>query len=403
MRVPRTSRGSSPKSTLDAPVKTVDRARNARRWLLVLGGISLLSGLNAGLVRLGVWAPVASDRMGDLHGPVMVMGFLGTVISLERAQALRHPLALLAPGLLGGGAIVLMAGGPVVLGKLFLVEGALVFVLVMLALWRRTRADLVAAQTLGALLLAVGAATWMITDVASLIPLLAAFLIVTIAGERAELAQLSMGPRAITVLPWLTVVLGLSAVASLLWPDPGHRLLGAACIVTAVWLFRDDVGRRLIRTTGFRRFNAAALLGGNLWLAVAGATWLVAGTPQRTGTYDIAVHGVFLGFAFSMIMAHAPTIFPAVLGRPLPYRPVMWVPLVLLHLGMIYRASGDLLAVDQLRVVGAVVTVVAVLAFLATGASSTLRSAPAEPLQPQQPSRPTPTVEAERMTTLEQP
>ena len=31
-----------------------------------------------------------------------------------------------------------------------------------------------------------------------------------------------------------------------------------------------------------------------------------------------------------MIMAHAPIIFPTVIGRPLPYRPVLWGPVVLL-------------------------------------------------------------------------
>ena len=37
--------------------------------------------------------------------------------------------------------------------------------------------------------------------------------------------------------------------------------------------------------------------------------------------YDAVVHAVFLGFTLSMIMAHAPVILPAVLRRPLPYRP----------------------------------------------------------------------------------
>lgn len=62
--------------------------RGVRTLLVVLGGMSLLSGLNAALVRLDVLSPVASQRIGDLHGPVMVLGFMGTLISLERAQAL---------------------------------------------------------------------------------------------------------------------------------------------------------------------------------------------------------------------------------------------------------------------------------------------------------------------------
>nr|WP_245193133.1 hypothetical protein [Kocuria sp. JC486] len=341
---------------------------------MVLGGLSLLAGSNAGLVRLGLWAPVDSDRIGDLHGPVMVLGFLGTVISLERAQAMRHPLALLAPALLGLGSVLLILGAPVLLGKLLVVEGAVAFLTVMIALWRRTRADLVATQVTGALLLALGAGLGFTTAVPNLLPVLVAFLVVTIASERAELAQLSIGPRAIPTLLLITSALSLAATSAVLWPDLGARLLGAVCLLTAVWLTRNDVGRRMIRTSGFRRFNAAALLAGNLWLAVAGLTWMIAGRPETTGTYDLVIHGVFLGFAFSMIMAHAPTIFPAVLGRPLPYRSVMWGPLVILHLGMLYRAMGDVVGVDELWQTGGVIAVVGILLFAVTAVLSVARS-----------------------------
>jgi hypothetical protein len=34
---------------------------------------------------------------------------------------------------------------------------------------------------------------------------------------------------------------------------------------------------------------------------------------------DAVIHAAFLGFAMSMVMAHAPVIPPAVLRRPLPY------------------------------------------------------------------------------------
>ena len=116
---------------------TGERTRPLRVALIALAGVSLLTGLNAGLLRLGVWAPVASDRVADLHGPVMVLGFMGTLISLERAQAMRNPLAYLVPALLGGGSLALLAGAPTALGKLILLDGALGFVVLALALWRR--------------------------------------------------------------------------------------------------------------------------------------------------------------------------------------------------------------------------------------------------------------------------
>lgn len=54
--------------------------------LLVPGGLALLAGLDAALLRLGLGAPVVSDRWADVHGPLMVLGFVGTLVALERDQ-----------------------------------------------------------------------------------------------------------------------------------------------------------------------------------------------------------------------------------------------------------------------------------------------------------------------------
>lgn len=346
----------------------------SRRVLLVmLAGISLLTGLNAGLVRLGVWAPVASGRLADLHGPLMVLGFMGSLISLERAQALRNRLAYAAPALLGAGALVMISGAFPVLGKLLLFDGALAFVAVMAALYRRAPLPLVAAQVVGAVLACLAAALLVSVEVPALLPLLAGFIVVTIAAERAELAQLTMGHRAVPTLVAASAWLSLSAVSALLWPGSGDRIFGAGVLAVALWLIRDDVGRRLIRSEGLRRYNAAALLLGNFWLAVAGLTWVIVGRPEATGTYDVVVHGTFLGFAMSMIMAHAPIIFPTVLSRPLPYRPAMWVPLAVLHLGMVVRVLGALTGTFLYQIGGAM-TVVSILLFAATAIHSAVRA-----------------------------
>ncbi len=340
---------------------------------MALGGLSLLAGLDAGLVRLGVWAPVASERVGDLHGPVMVLGFLGTLISLERAQALRNPLAYLAPALLGTGALTLMVGAPMLLGQLLLFDGAVAFTAVLAALWVRAPFPLVAAQALGAFFAALAAGLWVRLDVATILPLLAVFLIITIAAERAELAQLAMGARAVPTLLALACLLATGGVIGIFAPAIGLRVLGLAALLVALWLIRDDVGRRMIGTTGLRRFNAAALLAGNVWLAVAGLVWLVVGQPVERGAYDIAIHGTFLGFGISMVMAHAPIIFPAVLGRPLPYTRALWVPLVALHAGLVLRVLGDLAGLDLLWRTGGIVNVASILLFVVTAAYAVMR------------------------------
>lgn len=341
-------------------------AARGRSLLLALGGVALLSGLDAGLVRLDVWAPVASTRLGDNHGQIMVLGFLATLISLERAQSLGRPWAYLAPGLYGAGAIALLSPLPTAVGQLLHVEAGAVFLAVYVALWRRAPRPLVAVQVLSAVLALGGSVVAAIVDVPRALPWLAAFVVVIIAAERAELAALSMGPKADRQLLALSSVLTLTVLAALVLPTVGDRLLGLSLVGVAAWLTVNDVVRRQLRLTGQRRYLAVALLAGYVNLAVAGVVLALYGLVGGTGSYDVVVHGVFLGFGVSMVMAHAPVILPAVLGRPLPYRPILWLPLVLLHGGLLLRFVGDLAGLATLWRTGGVVTVVAMLAFLAT-------------------------------------
>lgn len=342
------------------------RAAKGRTLLVALGGVALLAGLDAGLVRLEVWAPVASQRLGDLHGQIMVLGFLATLISLERAQSLGRSWAYLAPGLYGAGALALISPAPRVLGQLLDVEAGLLFVVVYVALWRRAPRPLVAVQVLSAVLALGGAIVAAVVDVPHALPWLVGFVVVIIAAERAELAALTMGPKADRRLLALASILTMSVLAALVLPSIGERLVGLSLLATAVWLAVHDVVRRQLRLSGQRRYVAVALLAGYANLAMAGGVLAVAGLLASPWTYDVAVHGVFLGFGVSMVMAHAPVILPAVLGRPLPYRPALWVPLVLLHAGLVVRFTGALSGVAPLWRVGGVVTVLAMLAFLGT-------------------------------------
>lgn len=304
--------------------------------LLVPGGLALVAGLDAGLTLAGVPAPVGSTRLAALHGPLMVLGFLGTVIALERAVALRRSWAMLAPGLLGAGGLALVLLPSPLLGRLLLVQGLLTLVLVYAALRRRNRDPLVGVQALGAVLAAGAAILLTRVDVAVTIPLLVGFVVLTIGAERVELARLAMPSDAPARLTALTMTLCAAAVAAVLWSGPGWPLLGAALVVLTAWLARHDVARRLVRSTGLPRFAATALLLGYGWLALAGLVLLLGGAPTGAA-YDVVVHATFLGFAMSMVLAHAPVILPAVLRVRLPYSAVMWLPLVVLHVSLLAR------------------------------------------------------------------
>jgi hypothetical protein len=333
----------------------------------------LLAGLDAGLVRIGLPAPMPSVRLADLHGMLMVVGFLGTLIAVERAVALRAIWGYAAPLLLGAGAVVLVAGLAPGVGRVLFVEGSVALVAVYAALWGRNRDDTVLIELLGAVLLGIGCLLWLVLDVPYVVPWLVGFITLTIAAERVELARLTLPASAGRTLVVLACLVAVGLVGTLLWPVAGTRATATfvACLVG--WLVRHDVARRTIRATGLPRFSAAALLAGYGWMLVAALAWTVAGPVASGPRYDLVVHSVFVGFAMSMVLAHAPVILPAVLRRPLPYRAVLWLPLALLHAGLLLRVGGDLaldlgggaVAYASLRL-GAVTTGAAILGFVAS-------------------------------------
>jgi hypothetical protein len=352
------------------------RRQGAGRLVLALpAGVCLLAGLDAALMLLGVPAPVTAARLPDVHGMLLVFGFVGTLVSLERAVALRRRAGFLAPALLGAGGLLLVSPAPLAAGQWALLAGAAALVGVYVPLWARQQDDAVLVQALGAVL-GVGALVLWLGDVpvSHLLPWLAGFVVLTIAGERLELARLAMGPGAGTRLLLLSSALVAGVVASLLWPTVGHPLLGLAVLVLVGWLAAHDVARNTVRAAGLTRFMAASMLAGYAWLAVAGATWALGGPAYDGARYDVVIHAVFLGFTISMIMAHAPVILPAVLRRPLPYHPALLVPAGLLQLSLALRLwCGDGYGLDPALRVGGVLNVVALLGFAATAAWSAAR------------------------------
>lgn len=354
------------------------RRPTARLGWLIPAGIALLAGLDAGLLLIGVPAPVTAARLPEVHGALLVWGLFGTLISLERATALARWYGYSAPLLLGAGTIALVADPvPLVVAKAVVAAGALAFMLVYLPLWRRQHDAALLTQLLAAGLGAAGAIVWIGTDAFDrIVPWLIAFLVLTIAAERVELARITMGPRAAGRLLLAAWAVTAALVIGLVHPDAGAVLLGLTLLGLTGWLLRHDVARRTIRSTGATRYMAAGILAGYLWLGVAGAV-LLFGAPEQRPPYDAVVHAVFLGYGFSMIMAHATTILPAVLRIALPYRAAFWIPAVLLQISLVVRLwAGDALGSDDAWRVGGVLAVAALLLFAATAVTSAVLGPP---------------------------
>jgi hypothetical protein len=294
----------------------------APRWrlpLLVLGFISLAFGVAGGLARVTP-LPVSITALA-LHGPLMVSAFFGTVISLERAAALDRPWAYAAPLCAGLAGLLLLGGFPW--------EGFVSMVLASAALLGASVAVLTRQRSLEMATLLAGAAAWLMGNLGLLlgypaVPWWIAFFALTIGGERLELSRyLKRGPAVRSTFMVLA--------AALLFAPLEPRLLGVALVLLALWLFAFDLARVTVRQSRLPRFVAVCLLAGYVWLAVGGA--LIA----LETAYDAALHAIFVGFVFSMVFGHAPVILPAVLRAALPYHPVLYLPLALLHASLAVR------------------------------------------------------------------
>src|SRR5450755_2135109 len=87
--------------------------------LLVLGFIALFVGAGAGLARLGWPMPALAAGAAASHGPLMICGFFGVVISLERAVAIGRYWAYLGPLFGGVGCVAAIAGASAIAAWVF--------------------------------------------------------------------------------------------------------------------------------------------------------------------------------------------------------------------------------------------------------------------------------------------
>ena len=325
------------------------------RWrlpLLVLGFAALAFGVAGGLVRLGAAIPAPAGAIG-LHGALMVSGFLGTVIGLERAVALGQRWAYGAPLASGIGGVCLVAG-LFDSGFALLTFASVLLVAASVAVFARQRSLEMATLLGGAMAWLAGNALLFLGEPA--VPWWIAFFALTIGGERLELSRyLKRGAFARGAFMVLA--------AALLVAPLSPRLLGVLLVLLAAWLLAFDLARVTVRQTGLPRYIAVCLLSGYAWLALGGALLAAA------FAYDAALHAIFVGFVFSMVFGHAPVILPAVLRVPLPYRSVLYLPLVLLHASLAARVLGGVLENAALVRPGAWGNAAAIALFIATAAA----------------------------------
>ena len=340
--------------------------------LLIMSLLFLLLALWTGLVRLGWNATWLQSGLALDHGPFMVCGFLGTLISLERCVALGRWWGYVAPFMAGIGSLELTVGLPAGPGVFLITLGGLGLVSIFVFI-------IVKQPTLFTWTMGLGAGAWLVGNafwlagraIPQVVHWWIGFLVLTIVGERLELNRL-LAPSKYTKSTFciglglfLTGLIGTSVV-----PAQGNWISGIGMVALALWLARYDVARFTVRRKGLPRFMALCFFGGYAWLGIGGLIRLfavpleIAGSPVYL-VYDAALHSIFLGFVFSMIFAHAPIVFPAVAGRPMAFRRVFYYHVVLLHFSLILRVAGDLTGSFSAYRCGGLLSVIALLMFLA--------------------------------------
>jgi hypothetical protein len=345
----------------------------ARLPLLALGFAALVLGAGAGLARLGWPVPALAASSAGLHGPLMVCGFFGVVIALERAVAVGRLWTYAGPLLAALGVLAMLSGQAAIAPWLFL-GGSAVLLAATLDVLRRQRALFTLTLALGAAALVLGNALWAAgMAVADALPWWLAFLVLTIAGERLELSRfLPPSPRASQMFALLLVVVGAGLAAGRLgWGAP---LFGAGLLGLALWLVKQDIARRTVRGRGLTRFIAVCLLAGYVWLAIGAALFASgAATAPGSAAHDAALHAITLGFVFSMVFGHAAIILPAVTRFAVPYHASFYAPLVLLQLSLVVRLAGDTASDPAWTRAGGLLNALALAAFLLNTMAAVLR------------------------------
>jgi len=367
--------GAGPQNPTPAIVGQPSALRLLSFLLLACGVVAFAVGLWTGFARLGVGLTGAAPQFVEFHGALMICGFFGTLISVERAVAFNRPLAYLIPVCAATGVVALLAKATTFAGAAFLMA-SLGLAAASLFNMRQLRSVLLAGiPSIAALCWGLGTLLWLANrPVAESAGWWLAFLVLTVAAERLELSRVATPPPIARALFVAIVIVILTGTARGELDGPSSPYLGTGLLACGAWLLIYDLARRTVRLSGQIRFTAACMLLGYGWLIIAGLELLAGPLHLTLFWYDATVHAVTLGFVLSMVFGHTLIIFPSVIGMKLRYSPVLYLPLLLLQISVAIRIVGDFSGSTELRSLSGSLTVAAVALFAVTIASVSGRS-----------------------------
>jgi|JI81BgreenRNA_FD_contig_21_6150755_length_1374_multi_13_in_0_out_0_1 hypothetical protein len=321
---------------------------------------ALVAGINGGILRLGAatqWFPESAA----IHALLLIGGFLGSLITLERSFNTNSRWLAAWNAL----SVIFLYFHLPILAVIVNTITAAVLSLLLLKQFNKfgTLAQLWMAT--GSLLWFAGGLVYLLDGrIAAAVPWWIAFLLFTIVAERLDLSKFL--PTPLLAKRMLNGLLS-GYILSLLLPfhSLGLHLQGAFAVAIALWLFRYDMAKRLIRKQGQFRYIGIGLTTGYFWLLAFGFTLLFG--SDFSGFYELFLHSFFVGFVFSMIWAHAPILLPALLGSRIHvYRPGLIFVWALFQLSLCGRLIAVLTTNTPLRLWLGTLNAVSILLMLAS-------------------------------------
>jgi hypothetical protein len=240
---------------------------------LILAILALLAALWAGLMRLGWQLPALTPSLALAHGPLMISGFSGILIPLERAVAMKQKWMYIPPLLSGLGWLVTLLMPSPPLGPILLTLASLGGVLILIEMTRREPALHTVTMLLGMSAWFAGNLLWLFGwQIFQVVFFWQAFLILTIAGERLELSRVLRPSRQSQLSFGCIVAIYLAGILIATFNlQLGTRLNGAALLFLALWSVRNDLAwRNLKHKLPLTRYIAWCLGLGLTWLGVGG-------------------------------------------------------------------------------------------------------------------------------------
>lgn len=360
------------------PVKAVEAAMSTfkgethhpafpRLPLLVVSLLILLSAIYGGLVLMGWRWPSFSNQWLSFHGPLLVAGFLGILIGLERAVNLGRNWIYLGPIASALGAAWLLAGfQPAQAGKFLLTLASILWLIVTIVLTARRPVLYHVFLLMGSACWLSGNLLWLSYSWTASIPLWwACFLTLNFAAMRIEILR-------ILHLEWKTKALfavsAALAVSGALWtlnePTLGTRISSAGLTLFGVWFLLCDSSQRKDAPPPQALFEATCLKTSYVWLIACGAIGLFWAPKESGPVYDAFLHTLFLGYIFCLSCAHVFRLNETIVRKPLRFRKTFWIQYWLLNLSLLLRILCDLIGWVGLARWAGLLNALAVLAFL---------------------------------------